>query len=117
MRSRLWAALYAALLALCGGCGTVTVPPPEPPAPFTPPTPVAPPVNPPVTPTTGAITDAQFAAVAAGTSDVDVAAALGAPFSKHDAAGFTIWTYVVSGTSRSAFVWLKAGVVDHKSTN
>ena len=106
--------LLALLMLLAGGCGTVPVPAPiDDPPPI-----VAPPVTPPVQPpsTTG-ITMAAFDAVPLGATEADVVKALGAPFQSHDAAGFAIHTYLVVGDSRTAFAWMRAGVLDHKTVS
>lgn len=105
------AALVALTFALTGCPSPIpVVDPPTPP-------PVGPPVNPPpVTPTHGTITDAQFSALTEWTSEAQILALVGAPFQKYDSGGFTIWVYVQAGTTKTYFLWLKAGIIDHRGT-
>lgn len=106
-------ALLACLVLV--GCGSFVIPvDPLYPPPSPNPTPVDPtPPGPVPVPATGAITEAQFSGVAEGDSIAAVVAEIGEPFQKHDAAGFTIYTYVLT-TGGTAFLWVKDSVVDHK---
>lgn len=126
MRRLWWCWLIGAVLTGCAVDPGPYVPPqpqptpwePVPPRPSPPPQPQPNPVPPPppVDAGRGVITQAQFDAVATGALEADTRNALGAAFQEHDAAGFRILTYRIGGTSRTVFVWLKDGKVDHKGT-
>lgn len=103
--------LLALALAFAGCAVEVPDAPPLPPSPPAP-GPVEPP---PVTPTEGAITEAQFAAVPDAATMDEVKAALGPTFGKpFTAAGFTIWRYAEKDGNAIFSLFWKDGKIDHK---
>lgn len=106
--------LILAFLLLAGCPSPVPVPiPVDPPQP----TPTPTPPEPVPQPTVGAITEEQYAKVKADFHPpvAEVTDFLGPPFRSHEAAGFTVMTYVLP--TRNAFFWIKDGKLDHKGTD
>lgn len=111
MRLRYWLACLLLALGACRDQRWVDpIEPVRPPPPYVP----TPPDNPPPTPGQGAITEAEFDAMAEGMTVDALVAGLGQPYQKHNAAGFVIYTYVIVGTTNTAFFWIKDGILDHK---